>query len=177
MFDLVLGLHQAAIVLRRTLSTSEARRQINTHPLISKYFRIATPAEMIPAEYRKSGFTDWGAPGWTMTDTMGALGFTNAAGAPDPTKAIQQIIRAVPPGQYSQSGEISPQEVAAINLATELYRAGGTNMKEGQWESMLPDEQQSLLGVMDFAAPGGGDRYLQQLGRTRIPTRSNVFGA
>jgi arginine decarboxylase len=51
----------------------EMRRAINTHPLISKYFRAATPAEMIPAEYRKSGFTDWGAPGWTMTDTIGAL--------------------------------------------------------------------------------------------------------
>jgi arginine decarboxylase len=51
----------------------EIRRQINAHPLISKYFRVATPAEMIPAEYRKSGFTDWGAPGWTMGDTMGAL--------------------------------------------------------------------------------------------------------
>ena len=37
----------------------EIRRQVNAHPLISKYFRIATPAEMIPAEYRKSGFTDW----------------------------------------------------------------------------------------------------------------------
>src|SRR6185436_4555247 len=51
----------------------EVRREINGHPLISKYFRVATPAEMIPAEYRKSGFTDWGAPGWTMTDTVGAL--------------------------------------------------------------------------------------------------------
>src|SRR6185503_7825096 len=51
----------------------ELRREINGHPLISKYFRVATPAEMIPAEYRKSGFTDWGAPGWTMTDTIGAL--------------------------------------------------------------------------------------------------------
>src|SRR5207302_1404665 len=51
----------------------EARRQINGHPLISKYFRVATPAEMIPAEYRKSGFTDWGAPGWTMTATITAL--------------------------------------------------------------------------------------------------------
>jgi arginine decarboxylase len=51
----------------------EIRRQVNAHPLISKYFRIATPAEMIPAEYRKSGFTDWGTPAWTMTDTMGAL--------------------------------------------------------------------------------------------------------
>jgi arginine decarboxylase len=28
---------------------------------------------MIPAEYRKSGFTDWGVPGWKMTDTIGAL--------------------------------------------------------------------------------------------------------
>lgn len=51
----------------------EARREINGHPLISKYFRAATPAEMVPAEYRKSGFIDWGAPGWTMTDTIGAL--------------------------------------------------------------------------------------------------------
>ena len=51
----------------------EVRREINGHPLISKYFRVATPAEMIPAEYRKSGFTDWGAPGWTMADTIGAL--------------------------------------------------------------------------------------------------------
>ncbi len=51
----------------------EIRHQINAHPLISKYFRVATPAEMIPAEYRKSGFADWGTPGWTMTDTMGAL--------------------------------------------------------------------------------------------------------
>jgi arginine decarboxylase len=51
----------------------EARRQINGHPLISKYFRVATPAEMIPAEYRKSGFTDWGQPGWTMADTIRAL--------------------------------------------------------------------------------------------------------
>ena len=47
--------------------------KINGHPLISRYFRIATPAEMIPAEYRKSGFTDWGAPGWTMSDTIAAL--------------------------------------------------------------------------------------------------------
>jgi arginine decarboxylase len=61
------------LVGRSTQLALEARRQINGHPLISKYFRVATPAEMIPAEYRKSGFTDWGAPGWTMNDTMGAL--------------------------------------------------------------------------------------------------------
>ena len=51
----------------------EIRREINNHPLISKYFRVATPAEMIPVEYRKSGFTDYGAPGWTLADTGRAL--------------------------------------------------------------------------------------------------------
>jgi arginine/lysine/ornithine decarboxylase len=61
------------LVARAIQLAIETRRQINSHPLISKYFRIATPAEMIPAEYRKSGFTDWGTPGWTMSDTMGAL--------------------------------------------------------------------------------------------------------
>jgi arginine decarboxylase len=61
------------LVGRATQLAIETRRNINTHPLISKYFRAATPAEMIPAEYRKSGFTDWGAPGWKMADTVGAL--------------------------------------------------------------------------------------------------------
>ena len=51
----------------------EIRREINNHPLISKYFRAATPEEMIPAEYRKSGMTNYGAPGWTMAETIGAL--------------------------------------------------------------------------------------------------------
>jgi arginine/lysine/ornithine decarboxylase len=61
------------LVGRATQLAIEARRQINTHPVISKYFRVATPAEMIPAEYRASGFTDWSAPGWTMADTIAAL--------------------------------------------------------------------------------------------------------
>ena len=57
----------------------EARREINGHPLISKYFRVATPAEMIPAEYRKSGFTDWGAPGWTMSRHDGGAATTTSS--------------------------------------------------------------------------------------------------
>jgi len=61
------------LVGRATQLAIETRREINTHLLISKYFRAATPAEMIPAEYRTSGFTDWGAPGWKMADTIGAL--------------------------------------------------------------------------------------------------------
>jgi arginine decarboxylase len=61
------------LVGRATQLAIEIRREINSHPLISKYFRAATPEEMIPAEYRKSGMTDYGAPGWNMAKTIGAL--------------------------------------------------------------------------------------------------------
>jgi arginine/lysine/ornithine decarboxylase len=61
------------LVQRSTQLAIELRRDINSHPLISKYFRAATPAEMIPAQYRQSGFTDFGAPGWNLAKTMKAL--------------------------------------------------------------------------------------------------------
>ncbi len=38
------------------------RREVNRHPLISKYFRIVGADGMVPAEYRRSGFTDYLAP-------------------------------------------------------------------------------------------------------------------
>jgi arginine decarboxylase len=43
------------------------RREVNRHPLISKYFRVVGADGMIPAEYRRSGFTDFLAPDadWT----------------------------------------------------------------------------------------------------------------
>jgi arginine/lysine/ornithine decarboxylase len=50
----------------------EVRTDINAHPLISKYFHAATPAEMIPAEYRKSGFSDF-AHGGGIGKTLAAL--------------------------------------------------------------------------------------------------------
>lgn len=47
----------------------ELRSQINTSPLISKYFRALTPAEMIPADLRSSdiGATRSGVPRWYET--------------------------------------------------------------------------------------------------------------
>src|SRR5438552_13537679 len=39
------------------------RREVNRHPLISKYFTIATNAQMVPAEYRASGFEDFHSEG------------------------------------------------------------------------------------------------------------------
>jgi len=61
------------LVQRAIQLAVEMRREINQHPLISKYFKAATPAEMIPAEYRKSGFSDYGQPGWTLAKLVGAL--------------------------------------------------------------------------------------------------------
>ncbi len=35
------------------------RHEVNSHPLISKYFRILTPEELVPAKYRKSGLKNY----------------------------------------------------------------------------------------------------------------------
>jgi arginine decarboxylase len=40
----------------------DIRREVNAHPLISKYFRVLGADAMIPAEYRQSGFVDFLAP-------------------------------------------------------------------------------------------------------------------
>jgi arginine decarboxylase len=41
----------------------DVRREVNSHPLISKYFRVLGADEMIPSEFRNSGFVDYLAPG------------------------------------------------------------------------------------------------------------------
>lgn len=61
------------LVQRALQLAIELRQEINQHPLISKYFRAATPAEMIPEPYRISGFADYAAPGKTVADTAQAL--------------------------------------------------------------------------------------------------------
>ena len=61
------------LVSRAIQLAVEMRREINQHPLISRFFKAATPAEMIPAEYRNSGFSDYGQPGWGLAKLVGAL--------------------------------------------------------------------------------------------------------
>ena len=41
----------------------DVRREVNSHPLVSKYFHVAGSDEMIPAEFRSSGFVDYLVPG------------------------------------------------------------------------------------------------------------------
>jgi arginine decarboxylase len=48
------------------------RREVNGHPLISKYFHIATPAEMVPDAFRASGITDYGRPHATWKELLDA---------------------------------------------------------------------------------------------------------
>ena len=51
----------------------EIRKQINTHPIISKYFRVLNNAEMVPAEYRESTLSDFNDASVTWTDAVKAV--------------------------------------------------------------------------------------------------------
>jgi arginine decarboxylase len=60
-----LTMHAAEIAFR-------IRREVNSHPLVSRYFHIATPAEMVPSEFRASGISDYGRPHATWKDLIDA---------------------------------------------------------------------------------------------------------
>jgi arginine/lysine/ornithine decarboxylase len=51
----------------------DVRREVNSHPLISKYFRVLGADEMIPAEFRNSGFVDFLASGVNWATVVKAL--------------------------------------------------------------------------------------------------------
>ena len=58
------------LVTRAISLAVEIRRLVAAHPLVSKYFRILSPAEMIPAELRSSGFEDYLKAGVTWEDVL-----------------------------------------------------------------------------------------------------------
>jgi arginine decarboxylase len=51
----------------------DVRREVNSHPLISKYFRVLGAVEMIPAAFRNSGFVDYLTPGADWGTAVKAL--------------------------------------------------------------------------------------------------------
>jgi len=51
----------------------DVRREVNSHPLVSKYFRVLGADEMIPAEFRNSGFADYLRPGMNWATILKAL--------------------------------------------------------------------------------------------------------
>ena len=71
------------LTMRMTELAYYIRREVNGHPLISKYFKVLTPAEMIPAEFRESGVGDY-PPAASWKDTLDA--WDNDEFALDPTR-------------------------------------------------------------------------------------------
>ncbi len=51
----------------------DVRREVNSHPLVSKYFRVLGADEMIPSEFRTSGFIDYLTPGTNWAKAVEAL--------------------------------------------------------------------------------------------------------
>ena len=79
------------LTMRMTGLAMELRSRINSHPLISKYFRVATPEEMIPAEFRESGLKDYGPPHSTWRDVVSA--WDEDEFALDPTRLTLAVRR------------------------------------------------------------------------------------
>ncbi len=72
------------LVIRATDLALRIRRQVNGHALISKYFRVLTPAEMVPDSYRESGIQDYAYPGATRAQIAEA--WSRDEFALDPTR-------------------------------------------------------------------------------------------
>ncbi|MFT8777065.1 MAG: ornithine decarboxylase [Gluconacetobacter liquefaciens] len=51
----------------------EIRRQVNSHPVISKYFRVLGSAEMIPDAFRASGLKDYNDPEMSWAKAIRAI--------------------------------------------------------------------------------------------------------
>ncbi|HVJ37765.1 MAG TPA: hypothetical protein VM687_08175 [Stenotrophomonas sp.] len=73
-----------ALTLKMTDLAVRLRRSINSHPLISKYFRAASPEDMIPAEFRESGLQDYGPTHSSWAETV--LAWDQDEFALDPTR-------------------------------------------------------------------------------------------
>jgi arginine decarboxylase len=58
------------LVIKATDLALRIRQQVNTHPLISRYFRVLGPAEMVPAEHRESGIAEYS---WSQSGRAGIM--------------------------------------------------------------------------------------------------------
>src|SRR4051812_35500468 len=61
------------LVMQAIQLAIEIRHAVNTHPLVSRYFRVLDVKDMVPAEYRQSGLQSYSEGGATWTDA--ALAF------------------------------------------------------------------------------------------------------
>ncbi|MGE5850308.1 MAG: decarboxylase, partial [Candidatus Methylomirabilota bacterium] len=61
------------LVMQSIQLAIEIRRAVNTHPLVSKYFRVLTVEDMVPAEFRQSGLKSYIEDGITWVDAARAF--------------------------------------------------------------------------------------------------------
>jgi arginine/lysine/ornithine decarboxylase len=61
------------VVNRAIQLALDFRREVNSHPLVSKYFRVLGADDLIPAEFRNSGFVDYLTPGTNWAVAAKAL--------------------------------------------------------------------------------------------------------
>lgn len=61
------------LVMNAISTALKIRATVNGHPLISKYFRVLGADEMIPAEFRQSGFVDFLKPGTNWGDIIKSM--------------------------------------------------------------------------------------------------------
>jgi arginine decarboxylase len=58
------------LVSRAIALAIDVRQQVSSHPLVSKYFRVLAPSDLIPGEFRPSGFSDYLDEGVTWEDVL-----------------------------------------------------------------------------------------------------------
>jgi arginine decarboxylase len=61
------------LVMQAIQLAIEIRQAVNTHPLVSKYFRVLEVADMVPAEFRQSGLKSYTGNGTTWADAAKAF--------------------------------------------------------------------------------------------------------
>jgi arginine decarboxylase len=61
------------LVMNAITIALKIRQAVNSHPLISKYLRILGAHEMIPEQFRSSGFVDYLQPGTSWADVVKAM--------------------------------------------------------------------------------------------------------
>jgi arginine decarboxylase len=62
------------LVNRAIALAIDVRAQVNRHPLVSRYFRVLSSEDMIPKQFRSSGFSDHLAEGVTWGDALRSFG-------------------------------------------------------------------------------------------------------
>ena len=61
------------LVMQAIQLAIEIRKAVNTHPLVSKYFRVLEIADMVPGEFRQSGLKSYTGNGTTWADAAKAF--------------------------------------------------------------------------------------------------------